>query len=913
MFSPQGPRVCVEVCTVVLNEFRNRSDHSQAWRLRAFMHRSGLEVHCVLNNHLSLMLLENGSIHDAQRVFDAFLYQENYASDVQTVVNLLKICAKLKNLERILALHAEVLRIGFLERDASVGTMVVDMYAKHGLLGKAEEVFSKLPVRDVISWNALISGYAQHGQGEEALMLYKQMLLESVSPDVVTYVSCLKACSRMRAMDIGCVIHSEIERRGLLGENLILCTVLVAMYIDCGFLEQAHETFKKLLKRDVVLWTTLIAGFSDHSQYEEALTCFKKMQSEGISPDDVTFMCSLKACGSIGDVRKGLEIHADIERKGVLERNLDLGNTLVDMYGKCGLFVTAEHVFEKLSAKNVVGWNALLAGYIDHGHEEEALNCFKRMQSAGACPTPITYVSCLRACGSSSNVLKGKEIHLQIGKNGLLGKDVVVGTALVDMYTKCGRLAEAQHVFDELPERNVFSWNSLIAGYADLGNNEKALTCLYKMQLDSVSPNVVTFVWSLKACGCLGAIDKGEEIHAVIKKRGKLEADLVIGTALIDMYVKCCCLVKAQQTFDKILVRNVVAWTSLIAGYAEQGHDEEALQLFEQMHLEGVLPNVVTYLCSLKACIRLGASDEAKRIIDDISRKGLSKKDVFIGNALIDTFAKWGSLGKAQDIFDQLSARDVVSWNVLMAGTAEHGQGEDVFECFERMLLEGVSPDDVTFLCSLKACGNMGAMARGEELFSEIERRGLIHKDALVGGALVNMYAKCGFLERAQEVLAKLPVQNVVTWNALIAGFSQVGESKSVFLSYERMLSDGLKPDSVTFVIVLAACNRTGMIEKGETLFEVMSKDYGVVPILEHHSCMVDLLGRAGWVDKAVALIEEMPISPNVVVWHTVMGACRTWGNVELGRRAFEEAVCLDDRDGAAYALMSDIYARAPN
>jgi pentatricopeptide repeat protein len=270
-------------------------------------------------------------------------------------------------------------------------------------------------------------------------------------------------------------------------------------------------------------------------------------------------------------------------------------------------------------------------------------------------------------------------------------------------------------------------------------------------------------------------------------------------------------------------------------------------------------------------------------------------------------YAKCGSLTTADRVFEKLRIRNVVSWNALITGYAEHEQGDKALLCFEKMQKEGVSPNTVTFLCCLKACGNIGALIKGQEIHGEVERRMLIEKDLVVGNSVVDMYAKCGALDKAQDVFGKLPVRDIVSWTTLMAGHAYCGESKTVFCIFEEMQVNGIEPNPVTFVVILNACSRNCLVSKSLTYFEAMSKDYGIVPMVEHHTCMVDLHSRAGNLEKAVDMIGSMSLSSHILMWHTVLGSCRSLGNAKVGKQAFENAVNLDGNDPVAYVLMSQI------
>ena len=173
------------------------------------------------------------------------------------------------------------------------------------------------------------------------------------------------------------------------------------------------------------------------------------------------------------------------------------------------------------------------------------------------------------------------------------------------------------------------------------------------------------------------------------------------------------------------------------------------------------------------------------------------------------------------------------------------------------------------------------------------------------------MYAKCGSLEEAEVVFGKLLVQDVVSWTALITGYALLGDSEHVFYTIDRMIETGAKPDIITLMSVLNACSQGGLVEKGQLYFETFITNYGLSPTIEHYNCIIDLLCRAGHIDKAIGMTKKMPFHPGIVVWHTILGACRKWSNIELGRYAFERAIQLDDKDVSVYVCMCNIYVDA--
>ena len=255
--------------------------------------------------------------------------------------------------------------------------------------------------------------------------------------------------------------------------------------------------------------------------------------------------------------------------------------------------------------------------------------------------------------------------------------------------------------------------------------------------------------------------------------------------------------------------------------------------------------------------------------------------------------------------------RDVVSLNSLMVGYTEQGRSEEAILCFEEMVPKGGCTNTVTIVCALKACcGSTGTISKGREVHAQAIKAG-IEPELIIGNTLIDMYVKSCSLREAEQVFDKLVARDVVSWTALIAGYAQLGENDNVFHTYDQMHESGIKPNLITFVHLLNACNHAGMVFEGEMYFESMSSDYGLTPTMDHYTCMIDLLGRAGHLGKAVSMIQRLPMQPDLVVLHTVLLACRKWGNVEFGRLVFEHALRLDKKAEATYMYMFNIYSDA--
>ena len=328
------------------------------------------------------------------------------------------------------------------------------------------------------------------------------------------------------------------------------------------------------------------------------------------------------------------------------------------------------------------------------------------------------------------------------------------------------------------------------------------------------------------------------------------------------------------------------------------------------MYAHGIQPNIANFSYVLRRCIITKSLLDGQNTHFLIILAGLEHNDELFGNLLITMYAKCGLIGNAREVFNRIQVRDTVLWNSLMTGYAEHGYSEEMLDCLEQMHIESTVSDVVTFVCGLKASSDLRDLRKGKEIHAKLVMENL-EKRADIGTVLIDMYAKCGLLTKAQEVFDQLSAHNVATWSVLIAGYGQWGKDDTVVDLFDKMIGEGIQPDVVTFTAVLNSCSHSGLVDRGQMYFEKMSKAYGTMPTLEHYTCMADLFARTGHLDKTVAAIKEMPMNACVEAWSTLLGACRKWGNMDLGRVAFEHATVLDEKHVAAYVCMWNIYAVA--
>ncbi len=461
----------------------------------------------------------------------------------------------------------------------------------------------------------------------------------------------------------------------------------------------------------------------------------------------------------------------DVMRQQGIQPDALLGSKLVTIFGKLKQLDDARQVFDSMSQRQVISWNAMIAVYAQHGEGKEALRLFERMQQEGMKPDNVTFISTLSACAT---LTQGKQIHAQIINAGVK-LDMILGTALVNMYSKCGSLADARQVFDSMSQHDVVSWNTMIAGHAQHGEGKEALRLFERMQQEGMKPDSVTFVTALSACTSEAALTQGKQIHAQIITSG-VKPNIILTNALVNMYSKCGSLADARQVFDSMSQRDLVSWNTMITGHVLNGESIEALNLFERMQQEGMKPNKVTFISALSACTSEAALTQGKKIHAQIINARV-KLDMIIETALVNMYSKCGSLADARQVFDSMNQRDLVSWDAMIAAYAQHGEGKEALRLFERMQQEGMKPDSVTFINVLSACSHSGLVEEGLHCFESMQAKHKIIPTLDHYSCLVDLFGRAGQLDNAEQIIATAPMPpNAVMWMTLLGACRLLGD-----------------------------------------------------------------------------------------------------------------------------------------
>nr|GEW06164.1 hypothetical protein [Tanacetum cinerariifolium] len=416
-----------------------------------------------------------------------------------------------------------------------------------------------------------------------------------------------------------------------------------------------------------------------------------------------------------------------------------------------------------------------------------------------------------------------------------------------------------------------------------------------------------TYPFVLKACTLLRALKHGQQIHCHVVKNGYV-SDLYVVNMLVRFYSECGVMECAKKVFSRSGVKDLVTWTTLIQGYVKMGCCEKGVVLFDELCEVGVKADEVTMVVLISACGRLRDLSLGKRLHKYMCDYDLDF-DVYVCNALIDMYMKCGDASLAVEVFNEMPVKNVVSWNSMIMGLVQQGEFSIALNMFRKMQNQGVKPDDVTLVGVLNCCANLGTLNTWKWVHSYIDGHG-ITADGFIGNALLDMYMKCGVIEKAYRVFNGMKHRDVFTYTSMIVGLAMNGKGLRAMNVFSEMLKTGIVPNDVTYLGILMACSHAGLVKEGCKHFVDMLKVHNIKPQKEHYGCMVDLLGRAGLLSEAEDIIEHMVIEPDALVWGALLAACRIHGNLEIGKRVMKKLDKMDaEKDSGAYILMSNLYS----
>ncbi|XP_062188451.1 pentatricopeptide repeat-containing protein At4g32430, mitochondrial [Phragmites australis] len=576
-------------------------------------------------------------------------------------------------------------------------------------------------------------------------------------------------------------------------------------------------------------------------------------------------------------------------------------NSLAAGYAKAGSFPSAARVFATARAWDVSSYNTMVSAIPD---SDEALAFAARMLRSGAVrPDAVTFTVALSLAAGRGEAGLVRQLHALASRAGLAA-DVFVGNALVTAYSRGGSLNAARKVFEEMPARDLVSWNALVCGLAQDGDcPAEVIRVFLRMLKDgAVRPDRISVCSVIPACGGEGRLELGRQIHGFAVKLG-IEGHVSIGNVLVAMYYKCGTPGCARKLFEFMDERDVISWTTVISM-----DGEDAIALLNGMRRDVVAPNEVTFVALLSALPVDCPVREGQMIHAACLKTGLSGKAV-VANSLITMYSKLQRMDDARMVFNLTPHPEIIAWNALISGYAQNDKCEDALEVFSSMV-KCMKPNETTFASVLSAVTTVEtvSMAYGQMYHCQTLKLGLGTSE-YVSGALIDLYAKRGSLEESRKAFGETVRRSLIAWTAIISANTKHGNYDSVVNLFNDMVRSGVAPDGVVLLSVLTACRYSGFVSLGREIFDSMTAEHGAELWPEHYACVVDMLGRAGRLEEAEELMMQMPSGPSVSALQSLLGACRIHGNTEVGERVAGVLTETEPAESGAYVLLSNIYA----
>ncbi|KAJ4833218.1 hypothetical protein Tsubulata_049071 [Turnera subulata] len=534
---------------------------------------------------------------------------------------------------------------------------------------------------------------------------------------------------------------------------------------------------------------------------------------------------------------------------------------------------------------------------------------------------PSCYLPLLQQCIDKKSASETQILHAHMIKTGT-HQDVFVMTFLVNVYAKCGAVSNAQKVLANLPERNVVSWTALMSGYIQDSKPEVAIQLFVEMLESETFPSNLTLAIALNACSSLNSIELARQFHAFIVKY-KADHDTSIGNTLCRLYSKFQSLGDAIKAFQKIEEKDVISWTGMMSSCEENSRAATGLKFFPQMLVEGVKPNELTLASVLSMCnitMSLGLGRQVHSLCIKLGHISNSS----VSNSIMYLYFKCGCTDNTENLVDKKGPISIITWNAMIAGHSQamslaeddhsaYGIGVEALNIFLNLNRSGIKPDAFTLSSILTVCRKMLAIELGEQVHAHTLKSGFL-SDVVVGTALVNMYSKCGSIERARKAFLEMPSRSLISWTSMINSLAQHGYSQQALQLFEDMRLAEVRPNEITFVGVLAACSRAGMVKEALEYFKMMQKEYKFKPLSDHYGCLIDMFVRLGRLDEAfdtVKKMESMQLEPNESTWLLLIAGCRNHGNDELGLYAAEQLLNLKPKNTQTYVILLNFYIAA--
>ncbi|CAN6327147.1 unnamed protein product [Urochloa humidicola] len=577
---------------------------------------------------------------------------------------------------------------------------------------------------------------------------------------------------------------------------------MLRQLVRSGKLAEARCLFDGMPHRDEVAYATLLSGYATAADFPSAMELFSRLRATSpphAAADPFVLSPVLKACASAAAAAadamilgNAAALHAFAVRSSAAS-SVFVSTALADAYAKAGRLELALKVFDEMPCKNVVSWTTLIASLARAGRRHDALRRFAEMRASGVDCDSHAYAAALTACTGAGLLPRGREVHAFCAK---LGLDTVpyVANTLGALYARCGDVDRTLTAVSRMGSHDVAAWTTLITSYLQTGRAEEAIEAFVRMLRDessnSASPNEYTFSAVIAACANIELVCLGEQVHGQAARRGLSHARTV-ANSLVKLYGRYGRLSAAADVFRESIAKDVVSWSAIISGFAQEGFAEEAFTLFSEMrhHSSCPRPNEFTLASLLSVCASAATMDAGRQLHALAVVAGL-EHHAMVRSALIDMYGKSGSMSDADAIFCNRTRDDVISWTAMIVGHAEHGHSREAFGLFEEMCHAGLKPDHVTFIGVLVACSHAGEVELGLRYLNAMSKRYGVEPAKEHYGCVVDLLGRAGRIHEAEELIGRIAAdeRDGVVWTSLLRACAARGAQETGKKAAERVM-----------------------------------------------------------------------------------------------------------------------------
>ncbi|KAK0580283.1 hypothetical protein LWI29_000257 [Acer saccharum] len=582
-------------------------------------------------------------------------------------------------------------------------------------------------------------------------------------------------------------------------------------------------------------------------------------------------------------------------------------NKILSNYFKSGFIREAEDLFDEIPERDVVSWSTLIHGYAINGYHRKSVESFSQMRFAGLFFNSFTMVGVLVGTAGLRNLKLAKSIHGLILKCGL-ESNLRVSTAMFNVYARCGNVSDSYALFLGLKKPNYVSCNAIVAGFIRNEHFEEAIFLFDQFRMSGLVPNVVSILTVVRGCVALGARTLCESIHGLVVKLG-LILDISVDNSLLDMYSSLMDLDTANKIFKEMECKDIISWTIMMGLLIDLQYACEALNIFCKMRKSGIICDSVVVINLISACAILGDLKRGRQIHAQAVVCGF-ESELHLANSIIAMYSKCGDLDASRAVFNQTTAKSLVSWTVMISGCVQNGCAKEALNLLIKARKEKkYSMDSMMLVSALITCAELAAFEICQQLHCYSFQVGFLQYRP-VQNSLISTYSKCGNVDLAYVVFKEMGfLQDVVSWNAIISGHGINGQGETALTLYRKMRKCGENPDSATYSCILSACSHAGLIDDGLVIFKQLVEENKVSPSREHYGCIIDLLARAGRLSDASWIAGKISKGMGTDFWRALLNGCVLHGNVKLAELVATKVIELEPEESDQAVLLSNVYA----